>query len=103
MKLEYFHLFAVQLYQDLACCAAVKANGANVEHALHLLYLAKGNIQVQFFSMYKFTFMSWNTMLKVPVSPNCIINDALGLYTALKTTSYIGNKEVFIDIHVVSI
>ena len=32
-------LISVQLYQDLACCAAVKANGANVEHALHLLYL----------------------------------------------------------------
>ena len=40
-------LISVQLYQDLACCAAVKANGANVEHALHLLYLAKGNIQVK--------------------------------------------------------
>ena len=32
-------LISVQLYQDLACCAAVKANGGNVEHALHLLYL----------------------------------------------------------------
>ncbi|KAK3597415.1 hypothetical protein CHS0354_040150 [Potamilus streckersoni] len=35
----------VQCYQDLACCAAVKGNGSNVEYALHLLYLAKGNIQ----------------------------------------------------------
>ena len=38
-------LLAVQNYQDFACCAAVKGNGSNVEYALHLLYLAKGDIQ----------------------------------------------------------
>ncbi|KAK7502754.1 hypothetical protein BaRGS_00006004 [Batillaria attramentaria] len=35
----------VQSYQDFACCAAVRGNGSNVEYALHLLYLAKGDIQ----------------------------------------------------------
>ena len=41
-----FFFILVQMYQEFACSAAVKANGANVEHALHLLHLAKGNIQV---------------------------------------------------------
>lgn len=36
----------VQSYQDLACSSAVKGNGSNVEHALHLLYLSNGDIQV---------------------------------------------------------
>jgi hypothetical protein len=39
----------VQSYQELASSAAVCGNGFNVEHALHLLYLANGNIQVTFY------------------------------------------------------
>ncbi|KAJ8309353.1 hypothetical protein KUTeg_014227 [Tegillarca granosa] len=35
----------VQYYHDFATCAAVKGNGANVEYAMHLLHMAKGNIQ----------------------------------------------------------
>ncbi|KAL8564555.1 hypothetical protein ACOMHN_003313 [Nucella lapillus] len=35
----------VQNYQYFACSAAVKDNGSNVEYALHLLNLARGDIQ----------------------------------------------------------
>ncbi|KAK3093940.1 hypothetical protein FSP39_022050 [Pinctada imbricata] len=35
----------VQYYQDLACSSAVNGNGFNVEYALHILNIYKGNIQ----------------------------------------------------------
>ena len=39
-------MFSVQYYQDFACCAAVPGNGVNKEYALHLLQIAKGDIEV---------------------------------------------------------
>lgn len=35
----------VQYYQDFSCSAAVPGNGCNVEYALHVLHLLKGNIK----------------------------------------------------------
>ncbi|BFZ12228.1 hypothetical protein BsWGS_15263 [Bradybaena similaris] len=34
----------MQCFQDFSCSAAVRGNGCNVEYALHLLHLAKGDI-----------------------------------------------------------
>ena len=47
---KYFlFMFPVQYYQEFACSAAIHGNGSNVEYALHLLCMAKGNIQVNNF------------------------------------------------------
>ncbi|XP_034326291.2 transcriptional-regulating factor 1 isoform X3 [Magallana gigas] len=35
----------VQYYQEFSCSAAVSGNGCNVEYALHVLHLLKGNIK----------------------------------------------------------
>lgn len=37
---------SVQYYQEFSCSAAVPGNGCNVEYALHVLHLLKGNIKV---------------------------------------------------------
>jgi hypothetical protein len=38
---------SVQYLQDFSSSAAVRGNGCNVEYALHLLHIAKGNLQVK--------------------------------------------------------
>lgn len=54
----------MQYYQDFATCAAVKGNGANVEYAMHLLHMAKGNIQVGSF-IKKFIRQIGNNKVKI--------------------------------------
>ena len=41
--------FAVDMYLQFACCAAVPGGGRNKEYALHLLHMCKGNIHVRYF------------------------------------------------------
>ena len=45
----YIYIFeiSVQYLQDFSSSAAVRGNGCNVEYALHLLHIAKGNLQVK--------------------------------------------------------
>lgn len=47
-------VFAVEMYLQFACCAAVPGGGRNKEYALHLLHMCKGNIHVRFFQFNSF-------------------------------------------------
>jgi hypothetical protein len=38
--------FAVEMYLEFACCAAVPGGGRNKEYALHVLHMCHGNIHV---------------------------------------------------------
>lgn len=42
----FYPPISVQYYQEFSCSAAVSGNGCNVEYALHVLHLLKGNIKV---------------------------------------------------------
>lgn len=39
--------FAVDMYLEFACCAALPGGGRNKEYALHILHLCQGNIHVK--------------------------------------------------------
>ncbi|XP_013389123.1 ELM2 and SANT domain-containing protein 1 [Lingula anatina] len=45
----------VQSYQEFASCAAVPGNGVNMEYALHLLHIVKGDVQKAILELMKAT------------------------------------------------